>query len=208
MAMTQEEKIEIADMVRSRDRFGPVSEEELAALPGKETELWIRTKNGKTVHVFEERPENLPEQAALLLNFHGGGFLKGRTDRDRRYCCWAMEQLNCLVWDIDYSLAPENPFPFAAEEAYEIVSYAFEHSTELGIDQEKIILAGHSAGSIWNASGKSRSLCDNAADHRGYAWIYYKPDTWLGTGTGSSVQIFSGAFKIEQMSKEKILYEE
>ena len=26
MAMTQEEKIEIADMVRSRDRFGPVSE--------------------------------------------------------------------------------------------------------------------------------------------------------------------------------------
>ena len=34
MAMTQEEKIEIADMVRSRDRFGPVSEEELAALPG------------------------------------------------------------------------------------------------------------------------------------------------------------------------------
>ena len=117
MAMTQEEKIEIADMVRSRDRFGPVSEEELAALPGKETELWIRTKNGKTVHVFEERPENLPEQAALLLNFHGGGFLKGRTDRDRRYCCWAMEQLNCLVWDIDYSLAPENPFPFAAEEA-------------------------------------------------------------------------------------------
>ena len=36
---------------------------------------------------------------------------------------------------------------------------------------------------------------------------YYKPDTWLGTGTGSSVQIFSGAFKIEQMSKEKILYE-
>ena len=83
MAMTQEEKIEIADMVRSRDRFGPVSEEELAALPGKETELWIRTKNGKTVHVFEERPENLPEQAALLLNFHGGGFLKGRTDRDR-----------------------------------------------------------------------------------------------------------------------------
>ena len=47
MAMTQEEKIEIADMVRSRDRFGPVSEEELAALPGKETELWIHTKTEK-----------------------------------------------------------------------------------------------------------------------------------------------------------------
>mgnify|MGYP000596436222 CR=1 FL=1 len=134
--MTREEKIAIADMVRSRDRFGPVSPEELAALPGKEQELWVHTKNGKTVHVFEERPDNLPEQAALLLNFHGGGFLKGRTDRDRRYCCWVMEQLNCMVWDVDYSLAPEAPFPFAAEEAYEIVSYVFEHAAELVIDKE------------------------------------------------------------------------
>ena len=55
--MTQEEKIAIAETVRHRDRFGPVSQEELAALPGKETELWIQTKNGYCVHVFEERPE-------------------------------------------------------------------------------------------------------------------------------------------------------
>ena len=41
--MTREEKIAIADMVRSRDRFGPVSPEELAALPGKEQELWVHT---------------------------------------------------------------------------------------------------------------------------------------------------------------------
>ena len=41
MGMTQEEKIAVADMVRSHDRFGPVSPEELAALPGKEQELWI-----------------------------------------------------------------------------------------------------------------------------------------------------------------------
>ena len=44
MGMTQEEKIAVADMVRSHDRFGPVSLEELTALPGKEQELWIRRK--------------------------------------------------------------------------------------------------------------------------------------------------------------------
>mgnify|MGYP004632838865 CR=1 FL=1 len=146
MAMTREEKIAIADMVRSRDRFGPVTPEELAVLPGKERELWIQTKDGKSVHVFEERLEYLPEPAPLFLNFHGGGFLKGRTDRDRRYCCAVMERLKCLVWDIDYCLAPENPFPYAVEEAYEIACYAFEHASEIGIDPEKIILAGHSAG--------------------------------------------------------------
>ena len=97
--MTLEEKIAMANQVRSRDRFGPVSPEELAALPGTETELWIETENGCKVHVFEERPDTLPEKAALLLNFHGGGFIKGRTDRDRRYCCTLMERLNCLVWE-------------------------------------------------------------------------------------------------------------
>lgn len=47
MAMTQEEKIEIADMVRSRDRFGPVSEEELAALPEKKQNFGSAQKTEK-----------------------------------------------------------------------------------------------------------------------------------------------------------------
>lgn len=77
--------------------------------------------DGRKVHLFEERPDALPENAALLLNFHGGGFIKGRTDRDRRYCCTLMEQLNCLVWDVDYCLAPEQAFPAAVEETYGIM---------------------------------------------------------------------------------------
>lgn len=118
--MTLEEKIAMANQVRSRDRFGSVSPEEQAALPGTETELWIKTANGCKIHVFEERPDTLPPKAALLLNFHGGGFIKGRTDRDRRYCCTLMERLNCLVWDVDYCLAPEKAFPAAVHESYGI----------------------------------------------------------------------------------------
>ena len=144
--MTLEEKIAMANQVRSRDRFGSVSPEEQAALPGTETELWIKTANGCKIHVFEERPDTLPPKAALLLNFHGGGFIKGRTDRDRRYCCTLMERLNCLVWDVDYCLAPEKAFPAAVHESYGIAEYAFDHAAELGVDPEKIILAGHSAG--------------------------------------------------------------
>lgn len=160
--MTLKEKIELADQVRNRDRFGPVSPEELAALPGTEQELWVQTENGNTVHVFEERLKCLPDHAAMMINFHGGGFLKGRTDRDRRYCCAVMEALNCLVWDIDYSLAPEHPFPSAVEEAYAIICYASEHAQELGIDPGKIMLAGHSAGGNLVAS----ALIKNAEENR------------------------------------------
>lgn len=47
---------------------------------------------------------------------------------------------------MDYSLAPEHPFPKAVHEAYDVVKYAYDHGEELGIDREKIILMGHSAG--------------------------------------------------------------
>lgn len=57
-----------------------------------------------------------------------------------------MERLNCLVWDVDYCLAPEKAFPAAVHESYGIAEYAFDHAAELGVDPEKIILAGHSAG--------------------------------------------------------------
>ena len=160
--MMLEEKIAMAQTIRGRDRFGPVSPEELAALPGTETELHIPVEGGRTVHVYEERPDHLPEKAALVLNFHGGGFIKGRTDRDRRYCCTIMEQLNVLVWDVDYCIAPEEPFPAAVEEAYGIAAYAFDHAEELGIDPDKIILAGHSAGGNLVAA----ACLKNADTHR------------------------------------------
>lgn len=99
--------------------------------------MWVEVADGRKVHVFEERPEHLPAKVTLLLNFHGGGFIKGRTDRDRRYCCTLMEQLNCLVWDVDYCLAPEQAFPAAVEETYGIIAYAFDHAEELGIDPQK-----------------------------------------------------------------------
>lgn len=48
------------------------------------------------------------------------------------------------MWD--YCLAPEQAFPAAVEETYGIIAYAFDHAEELGIDPQKIVLAGHSAG--------------------------------------------------------------
>ena len=66
--MTLEEKVAMANTVRSRDRFGPVSPEELAALPGTEKEMWVEVADGRKVHVFEECPEHLPAKATLLLS--------------------------------------------------------------------------------------------------------------------------------------------
>ena len=202
--MTLEEKIAMANQVRSRDRFGPVSPEELAALPGTETELWIETANGCKVHVFEERPDTLPEKAALLLNFHGGGFIKCRTDRDRRYCCTLMERLNCLVWDVDYCLAPEKAFPAAVHESYGIAEYAFDHAEELGVDPEKIILAGHSAGGNLVAA----ACIQNAETHKLHPCCvlmeYFPVDNTVDPIDRLSPELKQDPFWVKRSATEKL----
>lgn len=145
--MDRAQMIEMAQAMRSRDRFGLMTPEEIAVIPGSQRELWVQIEGGKTVHIFEIRPHELrPSAAPMILNFHGGGFVKGRTDRDHRYCAEMATKLGCLVWDVDYCLAPENPFPAAVEESYAVVAYAFAHAEQLGVDPQKIALAGHSAG--------------------------------------------------------------
>lgn len=98
----------------------------------------------------------------LILNFHGGGFIKGRSDRDHRYCSYLAEEVGCLVWDIDYALAPENRFPTGLMDCYYITRYAFEHAVELGIDQERIALAGHSAGGNFVAAVMLKAIKERA----------------------------------------------
>lgn len=202
--MTYEEKIALANTVRSRDRFGPVSAEELAALPGTETEQHIRIENGRIVHLYEELPDHLPEKAPLLINFHGGGFIKGRTDRDRRYSCTLMGALNCLVWDVDYCLAPEEPFPAAVEETYGIIAYAFDHAAELGIDPEKILLAGHSAGGNLVAA----ALLKNAEEHRFSPCCalmeYFPVDNTVDPADRLSPQLRADPFWVKRAQTEKL----
>lgn len=139
--------IAMAQAMRSRDRFGPLTPEEVAALPGTQEELFVPVAHGRNVHVFAVRPEGLSESGnPMIVNFHGGGFIKGRADRDWRYCAELARDLGCLVWDVDYCLAPEEPFPAAVLESYGIAEYVFAHADALGVDKNRIALAGHSAG--------------------------------------------------------------
>lgn len=160
--MTREEMIETARQVRARDPFPPATPEELAALPAAETEFYLEAE-GHRIHIYELRPKaGLAANCPMLINYHGGGYMKGRFDRDRIYCSRLADQLGALVWDVDYSLAPEAPFPTAVEECCAAASHAFAHAKELGVNKDKIFLLGHSAGGSLVAA-----VCQTFAAHNG-----------------------------------------
>lgn len=78
------------------------------------------------------------KERTVILNAHGGGFLKGRSIRDAVWCRYAAAHTGCDVYDLDYALTPDYCFPAAVEQ---LSSAAKELA-----GGHRIILAGHSAG--------------------------------------------------------------
>lgn len=78
--MTRDELILKAQQVRARNSFPPATEGELAALPAEETLFHLETA-GHTVPVYRISPKRgLIHHCPMIINFHGGGYMKGRFD--------------------------------------------------------------------------------------------------------------------------------
>lgn len=77
----------------------------------------------------------------ILLYFHGGGFLSGSAYASRGYCSMLANYSGCKVVAIDYSLAPENPFPCAVNDCYQTYKFLSTRNPDINIS-----LIGESAG--------------------------------------------------------------
>ncbi|CAO2626398.1 Hormone-sensitive lipase [Lemmus lemmus] len=92
------------------------------------------------------RPQQAPRSRALVIHIHGGGFVAQTSKSHEPYLkTWAQE-LGVPIISIDYSLAPEAPFPRALEECFFAYCWAVKHCDLLGSTGERICLAGDSAG--------------------------------------------------------------
>jgi acetyl esterase len=83
-----------------------------------------------------------------FFHIHGGGFTLGSID-DRftiAKCAHICAEVGCTVTTVDYRLAPEFPYPTAADDCYATLRWVGEHAAVLGIDDSRIVIGGESAG--------------------------------------------------------------
>ena len=100
--------------------------------------------NGVNCRVYKK--EGLKENLPCIVYIHGGAFIGGSLDVSENPCKLIAEGINGVVISVDYSLAPEKPYPLGLNDCRKVVEYIEENNFLYGIDKSKIGIVGESAG--------------------------------------------------------------
>jgi acetyl esterase len=132
---TRAERLKEARIVAHRPPI-PMARVDPVAVPGP----------GGTLDARLYVPEAAGEPSALLVYFHGGGWVIGGLDTHDDPCRFLAAHSGARILSVDYRLAPEHPFPAAAEDALAAYEWAAANPDQLGADAGRIGVGGDSAG--------------------------------------------------------------
>jgi acetyl esterase/lipase len=150
---------EIAPALAAFPMAAALSADALAAMRATRGEMFagIELSDGveRTEHVVTDdpyvvvrvhRPNDVDGPLPCIYSIHGGGYVLGSYDMDDakfdRYC----PQFPCVGVSVEYRLAPETPYPGPLDDCYAGLRWTRDHAEELGVDPDRIGIAGVSAG--------------------------------------------------------------
>lgn len=91
------------------------------------------------------RPPQGVASSATILWVHGGGFVSGRRSDIENYLK-VVAGRGFTVVNVDYSIAPEARYPTPVRQVNAALGFLSANATRLGVEADRLILAGDSAG--------------------------------------------------------------
>lgn len=82
----------------------------------------------------------------VVVFFHGGGYVLGDLDSHDGLCRDLANGARAVVISIDYPLSPEHKYPAAVDAGLAATWWIAKHAAELGVDADRLAVAGDSAG--------------------------------------------------------------
>lgn len=134
----EERRRSLAQLLTFSGRTQAVGSIETRTLPGPGSALRVRIYS----------PPGAAARLRLpgLLYFHGGGLVAGSLDTHDAICRSLAAACGARLLSVDYRLAPEHPFPAAVADGGAALAWAIAHADALGIDEERLVICGDSAG--------------------------------------------------------------
>jgi acetyl esterase/lipase len=107
------------------------------------------------------RPPGRRDLLPGLFHTHGGGMVMGNNRTGLETMIGWVTDPGLVIVSAEYRLAPEHPFPAGVEDCYAALAWTAEHAAELGIDAQRLVVGGGSAG------GGLAAACSLMARDRG-----------------------------------------
>jgi acetyl esterase len=131
---------------------------------------------GRTLPARLYSPNNA--EPALLIYFHGGGFVLGDLDSHDAICRRLAGAGGFKVLSIGYRLAPEHPYPAQLDDAVEGARAAIGMSQDWGVDPSRIAIGGDSAGGYLAVADSLRDRGRFAAMLLIYPLLHLDEQVW------------------------------
>ncbi|MEB3961683.1 alpha/beta hydrolase [Streptomyces kunmingensis] len=93
------------------------------------------------------RRRDAPQNAPVLVYFHGGGYTSGSKSREARPLLYQLAAQGWVCISANYRLRPQTTFPGHQIDAKKVIAWVREHGSEYGADPSRLFVAGSSAGS-------------------------------------------------------------
>ncbi len=118
------------------------------------------------------RPEHSRAAAPALVYYHGGAFVMKAAPQHFDNALRYAREANCVVFFVEYRLAPKHPFPAGFDDCYCALRWVIAHAQALGIDQKRLVVGGDSAGGGLAAGVAQRAWHEDRIALRGQLLIY------------------------------------
>ncbi len=102
--------------------------------------------DGNTIKIIEVAKPDVGDNAPALVYFHGGAFFLTYAGLHLDNAQMYAREANCRVFMVDYRLSTKAAFPGPLNDCQSALEWVFDNASSLGVDRNKIISIGDSAG--------------------------------------------------------------
>lgn len=107
----------------------------------------------------------------VLVYLHGGGWVAG-SPKTHKKVGYRFAEKGYLVFNVDYRMAPEHPFPTPFDDCIAAIRWAAKAASQYGGDAARLAVGGDSAGGNLSAASAVALADDPDVDIRAALLIY------------------------------------